>query len=173
MIVRDERPADTDAIRRVHLAAFETGEEAGLVDRLRGAAAPRVSLVAEADGDIVGHILFSPMTLDAAPALRLMGLAPMAVLPARQRAGVGSALVASGLAACRALGADAVAVLGHAAYYPRFGFLPASRFGLRAAYDVPDDCFMALELRPGALASAHGVARYHPAFDEAEGGSSA
>ena len=93
-----------------------------------------------------------------------MGLAPMAVAPDRQRSGVGSALVRAGLEACRERGASAVVVLGHAEYYTRFGFAPASRFGIASEYDVPDDVFLIVELEPGRLASASGTIRYHAAF---------
>jgi putative acetyltransferase len=95
-----------------------------------------------------------------------MGLAPMAVLPARQRQGIGSALVRDGLGRCRELGYEAVVVLGHPGYYPRFGFVPASRFGIGCEYDVPAEVFMALELVPGALRGKPGTIRYHPAFAE-------
>ena len=95
-----------------------------------------------------------------------MGLAPMAVLPARQRGGIGSALVRAGLDACRQLGCTAVVVLGHPAYYPRFGFQPASRFALGCEYDVPDEAFMALEVEPGSLVGKAGTIRYHRAFAE-------
>ena len=124
---REEHPADAARIRAVHLAAFETATEANLVDSLRLVAAPLVSLVAEDDADIVGHILFSPVTLTSEPTLALMGLAPMAVLPSRQRHGIGSILVREGLERCRQLGTVGVVVLGHAGYYPRFGFVPAAR----------------------------------------------
>jgi putative acetyltransferase len=161
--VRPESPADA-AVRAVHEAAFPTPAEANLVDLLRQQAAPLISLVAK-DGDaIVGHILFSPVTIDGRANLNAMGLAPMAVLPAHQRRGVGSSLVRAGLDVCRHRGVDAVVVLGHAAFYPRFGFQPASRFGIRSEYDVPDDVFMAIELRPGALAGPAGLVRYHAAF---------
>jgi putative acetyltransferase len=93
-----------------------------------------------------------------------MGLAPLAVTPARQRSGVGSALVRSGLEECARRGFGAVIVLGHASYYPRFGFVPASRFGIRGEYNVPDDVFMATELVPGFLAGKSGTIRYHPEF---------
>ena len=112
MNIRPEREADTPAIRRVNLAAFETSKEAELVDALREQAAPLVSLVAEDAGAIVGHILFSPVTLIGHPEITMMGLAPMAVMPARQRQGIGSALVRDGLDACKRLGASAVVVVG-------------------------------------------------------------
>jgi putative acetyltransferase len=164
--IRPERPADIAGVRAVNEAVFETRAEADLVDALRVRAAPIVSLVADDGHAIVGHILFSPVTLLAHPELTVMGLAPMAVLPAHQRHGVGSALVRAGLERCAELGAGAVIVLGHATYYPRFGFAPASRFGIGCEYDVPDEVFMALEIRPGALAGKSGTIRYHAAFAE-------
>jgi len=164
MIVRPERPADIAAVYAVNEAAFGTRAEADLVDALRRQASPMVSIVAEEDGAICGHVCFSPVTLDGRQDLSIMGLAPMAVAPHRQRRGAGSALARAGLEACRRLGAHAVVVLGHAEYYPRFGFQPASRFGLRSDYDVPDEVFMALELKPGALDGATGTIHYHPAF---------
>jgi putative acetyltransferase len=161
--IRRERAADVDAVRAVHVAAFATPAEANLVDALRAGAAPLVSLVACADDAIAGHIMFSPVTVGGEhPAM--MGLAPVAVVPSHQRQGIGAALVREGLAACRRVGAAAVVVLGHAAYYPRFGFVPASRFGLGCEYDVPDDVFMALELDAGSLRGVSGTVRYHPAF---------
>ncbi len=164
MRIRPEAPADVDAIRAVNVAAFESPAEAALVDALRGIAYPYLSLVAEDDGAIVGHILFTPVQVPNVTTL-VVGLAPMAVLPGRQRAGIGSALVRAGLDGCRALNASAAIVLGHPEYYPRFGFVPAERFGLMSEYDVPADAFMALELQPGALASATGIVKYHPAFN--------
>jgi len=162
--IRSERPTDATAIHAVNRASFGTSTEADLVDLLRKQASPLVSLVAEASGSIVGHILFSPVTLVADADARIMGLAPMAVLPARQRRGIGTALVLAGLDACRQVDCDAVVVLGHAAYYPRFGFQPASGFHLSCEYRVPDDAFMAVELQPGALSGRCGTIRYHPAF---------
>jgi putative acetyltransferase len=165
MQIRPEQPADVAAIRQVNLGAFEMPTESDLVDALREQAQPLVSLVADDDGVLVGHILFSPVTLSSRRELQIMGLAPMAVVPSRQRQGIGSALVRAGLDACRQLGSDAVVVLGHAEYYPRFGFVPASRFGLRCEYDAPDDVFMALELTAGALAGVSpGTFQYHPVF---------
>jgi putative acetyltransferase len=164
MTIRAEQAGDAIAIRAVNVAAFGRPVEANLVDALRAQASPLVSLVAASDGAIVGHILFSPATLAARGDLAVMGLAPMAVLPARQRAGIGSALVRAGLDRCTALACRAVVVLGHPAFYPRFGFVPASRFGMRCDYDVPDEAFMAVELAAGALTGPGGLVRYHPAF---------
>jgi putative acetyltransferase len=167
MVIRLEEPRDIPAIHQVNRQAFETAVEADLVDALRRQADPLVSLVAIVDDAVAGHILFSPVTLSSDPQARIMGLAPMAVLPARQRQGLGTALVRAGLEACRHLASEAVVVLGHAEYYPRFGFAPASRYGLSCEYDVPDEVFMATELTPGALNGKSGVIRYHAAFGAA------
>jgi putative acetyltransferase len=164
MQIRLEQPADIAAVHSINQAAFETSAEADLVDSLRAQTEPIISLVADDNGTIVGHILFSPVTLTGHGELRIMGLAPMAVLPAQQRRGIGSALVRDGLDRCRQFGCDAIVVLGHHKYYPRFGFVPASRFGIRSEYDVPDEAFMALEFEAGTLAGKTGTIRYHPAF---------
>ena len=163
--VRPETPGDKDGVFKVNAAAFGTEAEARLVDRLHNEADAVISLVAELDGNIVGHILFSPVTL-AGNAVFIQGLAPMAVRPGCQNNGVGSALVHAGLEACKAQGAGAVVVLGHPNYYPRFGFVPASRFGLSSEYEVPDEVFMVLELEPGYLAGINGKVSYHPAFGD-------
>jgi len=165
MQIRAERKADTVAIQAVNESAFETPAEAGLVSALREQARPLVSLVAEVDGAIVGHIMFSPVFLSGHPDLEIMGLAPMAVVPERQREGIGSALVRAGLEECRRLGFGAVVVLGHPEYYSRFGFSPSVHFGIGCQYDVPEGVFMALELRPGSLGDAAGEVEYHPAFE--------
>ena len=166
MIIRQERQGDVERIRDVNLAAFETSTEADLVDALRREATPLISVVAEDDADVIGHILFSPVTLASEPGLTLMGLAPMAVVPSKQRQGVGAALVREGLERCRELNVAAVVVLGHPQYYPRFGFVPAIRLSLRSEYDAPDDAFMVRELRDGALRGLLGTIRYHPVFGD-------
>jgi putative acetyltransferase len=162
--VRPERPDDSAAVREVNLAAFETAIEADLVDALRRQARPLVSLVAEAGDLVVGHIMFSPVTLPPHDGLTIMGLAPMAVRPSHQRQGIGAALARAGIDECTRMGCDALVVLGHPAYYPRFGFVPASRFGIRCEYDVPDEAFMAIAIAPGALRGKTGTIRYHAAF---------
>lgn len=164
MEIRAEQAGDVESVRAVNLAAFETALEADLVEALRAQVGDGlVSLVAVVDDAIVGHILFSPVT-SADSGARVMGLAPMAVMPAHQRRGVGSALVRQGLDACRQRGVAAVVVVGHPTFYPRFGFVPGSTFGLACEYEVPDDVFMAMELVPGGLGSTAGLVRFHPAF---------
>lgn len=164
MVIRNERPEDARRLRELHRAAFGGNVEADLVDTLRDAGCALVSLVAEDAGGLIGHLLFSPVTLEGRPSLNMMGLAPMAVTPPRQRQGTGSFLVAEGLARCRALGAGAVVVLGHPDYYTRFGFRAAGGYGLACEYDAPAEAFMALELVPGYLDEAGGTVRFHPAF---------
>jgi putative acetyltransferase len=164
LTIRPEQEGDAADIREVILAAFPTAAEADLVGRLRRQGASVVSLVADDDGAIVGHVLFSPVTMADERAGGMLGLAPLAVRPERQRQGIGSRLVHAGLEACRQAGAAAVVVVGHPAYYPRFGFIPASRFGLRCEYDVADDVFMVVELVAGVLPGTTGLVRYHPSF---------
>ena len=166
LIIREERQGDLERIRAVNLAAFETSTEADLVDALRRQAIPLISLVAEDEANIIGHILFSPVTLASQPTLSVMGLAPMAVVPSRHHQGIGSRLVREGLERCRQLNAAAVVVLGHPLYYPRFGFIPAARLSLRSEYDVPEEVFMVHELRTGALSGLSGTIRYHPVFGD-------
>lgn len=162
--IRSEQPQDVAGIRHVNRSAFDSTVEADIVDTLRQRAHPFVSLVAVDGDEVIGHIAFSAVTLSSHPDVPIAGLAPMAVLPSRQREGIGSSLVRAGLAECTRLGFVALVVLGHAEYYPRFGFVPASTFGLACEFDVPDDVFMALELQPGALDACRGVIRYHQAF---------
>lgn len=163
--IRDEQPLDVEAIRAVHLAAFGQPQEATLVDQLREGGAI-ASLVAERSPHIIGHICFSPVEIvSESPVAGLVaGLAPLAVLPEWQRQGVGTQLVVAGIASCRQLGYQAIVVLGHPTYYPRFGFIPASRLGWRCEYDVPDEVFMVLELQPGTLSPAPGLVQYRPEF---------
>ncbi len=166
MLIRAERERDLAEIHALHVAAFETPAEACLVDALRERVQPIVSLVAEEDSSVIGHILFSPVSLADRPDVKIMGLAPMAIAPDRQRSGVGSALVRAGLERCKESGFGAVVVLGHAEYYPRFGFSPSTNFDICCEYEVPEEAFMALELKPGYLRDESGAVRYHPAFNE-------
>jgi len=167
--IRPETPADRAAVHAVHALAFETDAEARLVDALRAAGRLTLSLVAEAEsGDgPIGHIAFSLVALTGPDGATIdgVGLAPVAVLPAHQRRGVGGRLVEEGLRRLREAGHGFCVVLGHPGYYPRFGFLPARLFGVRWEREVTDGVFLALELRPGALVGHPGVVRYAPEFD--------
>lgn len=163
--IRSEQPGDAAAIYQVNHKAFGRPGEADLVDLLRQRDAATLSLVAVADGCIVGHVLFTPVTIEREHShIPVIGLGPVAVLPSYQRQGIGSALIRAGLERCRDAGHGAVVVLGSPAYYPRFGFKQAHRYGVRFEQDVPQDAFMLLELRPGALEGLSGIARYQPEF---------
>jgi putative acetyltransferase len=167
IVIRRERPDDVTAIRIVNERAFGRPAEANLVDALRAHGKATLSLVAEQDAQVVGHILFSPVTIEADHTVVAgAGLAPMAVLPEQQGRGIGSRLVVAGLAQCRAAGYERAVVLGHPEFYPRFGFIPASRYGLRSEYDVRDEVFMAMELRDGALQGCDGLVKYAPEFSD-------
>jgi putative acetyltransferase len=162
--VRPETPADRDAVHRVNRLAFGQEAEAALVDALGQGGYSRVSLVAEIGGEVVGHILFSELPiLTGSGTVRALALAPMAVLPEYQRRGIGSALVRRGLAACRDAGYRVVVVLGHAGYYPRFGFSTKLAQALSSPLAV-GDAWMAAELVPGALEGVRGWVQYSPPF---------
>ena len=164
VLIRLEQPGDEAAVRTVNEHAFEGPEEARIVDRMRERGKALISLVATAGEQVVGHILFSQVTLERPrDDLRLIGLAPMAVMPEFQRQGIGSMLVEAGLRHCRELDFDAVIVLGHPDYYPRFGFSRASAFGLSNEYGE-DDAFMVQELQTGSLQGVQGVVRYAPEY---------
>jgi len=154
-----------DAVKAVCLAAFENEGEGRLVEGLLKSGDEVISLGATVDDQLVGHILFSPVTVLAGSEDPLVGLGPMAVLPAWQRKGVGTTLVEAGLERCRAAKYGGVVVLGHPAYYPRFGFRPAVEWGIVCKYPAPPEAFMALELAPGGLDRASGMLHYHPLFD--------
>ena len=168
-MIRDEAAGDAPAVRAVLEEAFAGPVEAGIVDALRTACPDRLSLVADRDGGIVGHILYTPVEIDAAGGvLRGYGLAPLAVRPTWQRRGIGSALIAEGTRRLRDAGVPYVIVLGHPEYYPRFGFERASQHGVRCQWPgVPDEAFMVLVLDPAVLPRLAGVARYRPEFDAA------
>jgi putative acetyltransferase len=164
--IRPEQPSDYETVFEVNRLAFETDVEAHLVAALRSVADPLISLVAERDGGVVGHILFSPVTVaHHENEIMTMGLGPMAVLPDFQRQEIGSQLVQAGLEACRALDVGAVFVLGHPNYYPRFGFQSAAEHDLHYQSADFDPYFMVMALQPGVLESLSGFVRYHPVFD--------
>ncbi len=159
MHIRSETPADISAIRALTETAFGQPEEARLVDMLREDGDAAISLVAELDGAIIGHVLFSPM---AAP-VRTLGLAPVSVAPAHQKQGIGGALIRQGLAEARRVGWQASFVLGNPDYYSRFGYSVDLAKGFTNQFAGP--YFMALELSAGALETPFAVS-YAPAFDK-------
>ena len=162
--IRSERPEDATAVRHVHEAAFGRSNEATLVELLRKANKALISLVAVNDGLIVGHILFSPVTVADAPEdFRAAGLAPVGVLPAFQKIGIGSRLIREGLLDCKRDGYDAVVVLGDPRYYSRFGFLRASDHQLDNEYHA-HEAFMVTELREAALQEVRGLVKYPSEF---------
>jgi len=165
--IRPASPVDTKAIAEVHLHAFPTDAEARLVALLQERGKPTISLVAEEAGRIVGHILFSPATIGRTgqPTILGLGLAPLAVLPEFQRRGIGSALTVAGLVECRHLAADFIALIGHPAYYPRFGFEPAGPLGLTCDFGS-GDAFQIIVENKGLLSLADGVVRYADEFYE-------
>lgn len=166
LLIRSEPSEDRQAIAAIHTEAFGRPDEAALVAALRGLAEPTLSLVAEADSRVVGHILFTPVTIRSAtsssPAL---ALAPLAVLSAHQGSGIGSDLVRSGLDACRGLSQSVVFVLGNPKFYARFGFEPAAPRGLRYRTSMLDAAFQVAELEPGALGNRAGDVEYLSPFD--------
>jgi len=167
--IREEGSDDVSAVRAVSEQAFGQAFEADLVDAIRARDLGALSLVAEDAGRVVGHILFTPVSVEAGRrSVAGMGLGPMSVVPHRQREGIGSALVMHGLDILQRGGCPFVVVLGHAAYYPRFGFERASHYGVTSQWaDVPDDAFMLLAFDLTSLEGAAGVARYSDEFDSA------
>ena len=155
--------AELCSIRFVNEAAFGQPDEADLVDKLRADGAVLVSLVAELDGRIVGHILFSRAWI-AMPcgSHAVVALAPMAVLPDYQRQGIGRRLIRHGLDLLQDQGEKIALVLGHREYYPRFGFSSEKAESIESPF--PKDSFMAMELKPGALDGVVGKVRYPAAF---------
>lgn len=160
-VVRSERPDDVPAIHAVHAVSFPSALEARLVDRLRAAGRLVVSLVAEVDGSVVGHVGFSPVSV-ASGAIGA-GLAPIAVAESHRRQGIAAELVRGGLLACQVAGFGWAVVLGEPAYYARFRFRPAAEFGLSDEYGG-GSAFQAIELVPGALPEGGGVVQYAEEF---------
>ena len=162
--VREERPADIPAIRDVNDRAFGQDVEGKIVDALRSNGAALLSLVATMNERVVGHIMYSPIsvagTIGAA-------LGPMAVLPEHQHQGVGSKLVEAGDRKIKEQGYPFIIVLGHSNFYPRFGFTPAGNHAIQCEWEVPDDVFMVLVLDAEKMRGVSGVAKYRDEFSSA------
>jgi putative acetyltransferase len=165
--IRPEQPGDREAIRKVHEEAFSGEGEARLVDLLRTTAGfiPRLSLVAECDHAVVGHILFFPVSIaTTAGPVNALSLAPLGIRTAFQRKGVGSALTRHGLSECTRLGYRIVICVGHPQFYQRFGFVPARASGLELPFPAPDEVFLVRELVPDAIKGVTGLVGYPDAF---------
>jgi putative acetyltransferase len=168
MIIRQEKPGDIDDIHALNELAFGQPQEANIIDKLRINCDNLLSLVAIENEKIVGHILFSPVTIEGQHGvIRGMGLAPMAVLPEMQRKGIGTQLVKSGVENLREMQCPFVIVLGHPEYYPCFGFERASLYGIKCQWEsIPDDAFMILWLDKSKMNRVSGLAKYRDEFSE-------
>ncbi len=162
---RHESAVDRPRVTEILRLAFQEDVQATIVDALRRSSSPLLSLVAESDGRVVGHLMFSVVTMDASPNFSAVQLSPVAVDPAYQRLGIGSALIRAGLTTCASQNWDAVFLVGDPRYYARFGFKMATPLGFTLA--GPHGAFLqVLELRTGALGDLSGHVRFHPAFDD-------
>ncbi len=168
VMIRKEVPADHEAVHEINKNAFGRDEEADLVNRLRSSESfvSDLSLVAISENVVVGHILFTKIRIlnPLREVFESLALAPMAVNSTNQNRGIGSNLIKHGLSKATALGFDSVIVLGHERYYPKFGFVPASNFGIKAPFDVKDSAFMALELQVDSLKVPNGIVHYTKEF---------
>ena len=159
--IREERQDDITAIRDVNRRAFEQDQEGQVIETLRANGAALLSLVATVDGRVVGHIMYSPVVVGDVTGA---ALGPMAVLPDHQHQGIGSRLVEAGSQQLTRVGCPFIVVLGHPTFYPRFGFKPASAYGITCEWNVPDDVFMVLFLDQTKTRDVVGVAKYRSEF---------
>lgn len=168
-IIRQEHQNDFHPVFEVNRHAFGQDSEARLVELLRHSEAfvPELSLVATQENTIIGHILFTKIKIihDDKGENESLALAPMAVAPAFQKQGIGSLLIKHGLDKARELSYRSVIVLGHEHYYPKFGFVPADKWGIQSPYDVPKNVFMALELVTNGLTGVSGLVKYPKEFE--------
>jgi putative acetyltransferase len=168
MKIRQENPQDFKAVYSINRLAFEQEGENQLIEKIREGDTfiPELSLVAEQDGKIIGHILFSKIKIIGEQTYPSLVLAPMSVHPDFQNKGIGSELVTIGLQIAKNLQFEHIIVLGHKDYYPKFGFQKASTWNIRCSFEVPDDHFMAIELVDGSLKNKSVLVEYPPVFYE-------
>lgn len=168
MKIRQETPADYQAIYKINHLAFKQENESKLIDKIRlgNTFIPELSLVAEKEGKIIGHILFSKIKINGTNSYPSLALAPMSVHPDFQKQGIGSQLVTKGLQIAKKLNFEHVIVLGHKDYYPKFGFQKASTFKIKCPFEVPDEVWMGIELVQGSLDRKSGVVEYPSVFME-------
>lgn len=168
--IRHENHDDFRHVFELNAIAFGQDNEAKLVDALRKNNAvfvPELSLVATYNNAIVGHILFTKISIkdNNGKLYECLGLAPMAVKPEFQKIGIGGQLIRKGLEVAKTLGFKAVIVLGHEHYYPKFGFKPAENWNIKAPFDVPSNVFMAIELEKDGLKNISGTVVYPKEFE--------
>jgi len=161
MEIREEHAGDISEIRELNQQAFGQSQEGNIVDALRSNGAVLLSLVATLDDHVVGHILYSPVSLSGVDGA---ALGPMAVLPQHQRQGIGSKLIEEGNRRLKESGCPFIIVVGHANFYPRFGFKRASTCAIACEWEIPDEAFMVLTLDHARMAGVSGLAQYRPEF---------
>lgn len=168
MMIRNETKTDIQEIRRLNNLVFTGSVEGTIVDAIRDRCPDALSLVAVEGAQIIGHIFFSPVAINGMKVIEAMGLGPMAVLPEYQRKGIGKALITKGIQELGKAWCTVVVVLGHAEYYPKFGFAPASRYGLKSQWEeIPDDVFMVIILNIEKIGMIGGIVRYRTEFEAA------
>lgn len=167
--IRKEKSSDIEAIKYVNDQAFKQPVEGNIVKKIRNTDSKILSLVAEVENQIAGHIFFSHAEIEGHPEINKgMGLAPMAVLPAYQKQGIGTMLINKGISILKNQNVPFIIVLGHPDYYPKFGFEKASEYGIRCQWaGVPDEAFMILILDKNKMKNIKGVAKYREEWDEA------
>ncbi len=170
ILIRKEEEKDHKNIYEVNKLAFEQENESKLIEKIRVGSnfIPDLSLVADINNRIVGHILFSKIKIIGNSIFETLALAPMAVLPEFQKRGIGSNLINRGMEKAMELGFDSIIVLGHKDYYPKFGFKRASKWNIKCCFEVPDEVFMAVELIDGALEGKDGTIKYPDEFMDVE-----
>ena len=166
ILIRKEAKKDYDGIFEVNKLAFGQKEESKLIDKIRNGNnfIPDLSLVAEKNGKIIGHILFSKIEISGSSKFNSLALAPMAVVPEFQKKGIGTKLIEEGIRKAKELNFETIIVLGHKDYYPRFGFQKASKWNIKCPFEVPDEAFMAMEISDNALKNKSGTVIYPPEF---------
>lgn len=170
IVIRKEEEKDYKQVYEVNKLAFQQKNESILIEKIRKGEnfIPDLSLVAEIDNRIVGHILFSKIKIVGDSIFESIALAPMAVIPVFQKQGVGSKLIKKGMAKAKELGFDSIIVLGHKDYYPKFGFERASKWNIKCPFKVPEEAFMAIALTKKALEDKAGTVKYPDEFMEVE-----
>ncbi len=169
IIIRQELKEDHARIKEINDQAFEQEDEGRLVNKLRkkDQFIPELSLVAEIDKTVIGHILFYPVKINSTDKKHTtLSLGPMSVLPAHQKKGIGGKLINKGLKRAKDFGFRSVIVVGHPEYYPKFGFSKASKWSIKVPFEVPDEVFMALEIVDGELQDKSGIIEYPAEFME-------